>query len=152
VIGLLLATAIAATTPPAEPISAQGAEKKPTLRDLPPAVQETVKAQGKDATLRGLATELMDGVTVYEVELTVRGRTRDMILDAEGKILTVEDQTTLDEIPEGARAAIQKAVGTGKLTFVEKVTQGATTFYEGHIRDGANISEVKVDADGRPVK
>jgi hypothetical protein len=35
---------------------------------------------------------------------------------------------------------------------VEKVTQGERTFYEGHVTTSGKISEVKVDADGRPVE
>jgi hypothetical protein len=145
---ILLPTALAA----AAAVSAQEAAKKLTLQNLPPRVQEVVKAQGKEATLRGLAAETMDGATVYEVELTIRGRTRDMIVDGQGKIVVVEDQVALDEIPAGARAAIERAIGKGKLTRVEKVTRGATTFYEGHVAHGPNLTEVAVDADGKPVK
>lgn len=90
-------------------------------------------------------------MTLYEIEMTVKGRTKDMMLDAQGKVVSVEEQTTLGEIPEAARAAIVKAVGTGKLVLVEKVTKSERTFYEGHIRNGRGASEVKVDANGRPV-
>jgi uncharacterized membrane protein YkoI len=131
--------------------SAEDAEQKVTLESLPPAVQRAVKAQSEGATLRGLAKEQQDGATVYEVELTVHGRHRDVILDAQGTTLIVEEETTLSEIPPSARSAIQKAVGKGKLLLVEKVTKGATTFYEAQISDGKAV-EVKVDADGKTVK
>lgn len=127
-------------------------ETKEALKSLPPQVREAVLAQSRGATVRGVAKEVQNGVTLYEVETIANGRTRDFMLDAQGKLLSVEEQTTLAEIPEKARAAILKAVGTGKLQLVEKVTKGDTTFYEGHIHDGRSLSEVKVDAAGKPVE
>ena len=136
----------------AGPASAQAPEKKLTLQDLPPVVQAAVKAQLQGGTVRGLAKEIENGATVYEAELTVQGRNKDIIVEAEGKVLTIEDQTTLEAIPAPARAAIQKAVGKGKLTIVEKVTKGKTVFYEGQITNGTETLEVMVDAEGKPVQ
>jgi uncharacterized membrane protein YkoI len=127
-------------------------ETKETLQSLPPRVREAVLAQSRGATLRGVAQETQNGVTLYEVETIAHGRTRDIMLDAQGKVVSVEEQTTLSEIPERARGAILRAVGTGKLVMVEKVTKGETTFYEGHITTGHVVSEVKVDANGKPVE
>ncbi len=59
---------------------------------------------------------------------------------------------TLASIPAPARAAIQKAVGTGKLNKVESVTEKGTTNYEAAITRGGKNSEVKVDANGKAVK
>jgi uncharacterized membrane protein YkoI len=133
-------------------VLAQESETKANLRSLPPAVQQAVKAQSQGATLRGVAKEVKDGVTLYEAELSVQGRTRDITFDADGKVVMVEDQTTLNKIPAAARTAIQKAIGTGKLVLVEKVTRGEKTYYEGHITHGPKVSEVKVDANGKPVE
>ena len=149
---ILLAVVFALSAFVAETVSAQDSETKVKLEGLPPAVQQAVKAQSQGATLRGVAKEIKNGVTLYEAEMTVHGRTKDITFDAQGKIVSVEEQTTLNSIPEAARAAIQKAVGTGKLVLVEKVTRGETTFYEGHITQGLKVSEVTVDANGKPVK
>ncbi len=133
-------------------VPAQVSETKANLKDLPPAVQEAVKAQSEGATLRGVSRELKDGVALYEAEMTVNGLTKDITFDAKGKIISVEAETTLSKIPEGARAAIQKAIGTGKLVLVEEVTRGEIRYYEGHITQGGKTSEVTVDAQGKPVK
>lgn len=148
----LLAAVLASSMPLAAPTYAQDSETKETLEKLPAAVQEAVKAQGPAASLRGVAKEVKGGVTLYEAEMTVDGRRRDILFDAQGKIVSMEEQRSLNEIPAGARDAIQKAVGAAKLVLVEKVTRGETTFYEGHISSGGKISEVKVDAEGRPVE
>jgi hypothetical protein len=134
--------------------SAQGtpAETKMTLAQMPVAVQAAVKAQGHGVTVRELAKEMKDSVAFYEASLVIDGRTRDILFDEQGKIVTMEEQKTLGEIPAGARDAIKKAVGAGKLTLVEKVTEGERTFYEGHVTTKGQISEVKVNADGKPVE
>jgi len=130
----------------------QATEKPVKLQELPPAVQEVVKVQGKNATVRGFSKEVKDGRTLYEIEMRVNGRTRDLTVDAQGAIVSDEQQTTLSEIPEAARTAIQKAATGGKLTLVEKVIEGGSTFYEGHIMKGGKEIEIKVDANGKPVE
>ncbi len=153
---ILVAVMVVASALVAGPGSAQDsqAEVKSEVKrqDLPPAVEQAVKTQSQGGTVRGLFKEVKGGVTLYEAELLVHGRTKDIIFDPQGKMVTVEDQVTLDEIPAAARAAIQKAVGTGKLELVEKVTKGKTTFYEGQITNEQKTLEVMVDADGKPVE
>ncbi len=138
----------------AQPAWAQdeGTEKPVTLQQLPPAVQEAVKAHSKGATVRGFSMEVKDGRTLYEAEMRLNGRTRDLTFDAKGTIVSDEQQTSLSEIPAAARAAIQKAATGGKLTLVEKVMEGGSTFYEGHITKAGKEIEIKVAADGTAVK
>ena len=149
---VFLSSALAGPGAAQEPATKETKETKETLQSLPPQVREAVLAQSRGATLRGVAKETQNGVTLYEVETIAHGRTRDIMLDAQGKVVSVEEQTTLGEIPDKARAAILKAVGTRKLVLLEKVTKGEITFYEGHIHDGHVVSEVKVDANGKPVE
>jgi len=130
----------------------QETEKAVTWRELPPALQEAVKLHSKGATVRGFSREVKDGRTLYEVEMRVSGRTRDLTFDAQGTIVSDERQTSLSEIPEAARIAIQKAAAGGKLTLVEKVIEGGSTFYEGHIVKAGKEREIKVDASGKPVE
>jgi hypothetical protein len=148
----LLIAVLASGMPLASFAHARQSETKETLEGLPPAVRAAVRAQGRGATLRGVAKETKGALTLYEAEMTVDGRRKDILFDADGKVVSMEEEKTLSEIPAGARAAIQKGVGTGTLVLVEKVTKGEITFYEGHVSTGGSISEVKVDADGKPVE
>ena len=126
-------------------------ETKVKMQDLPAAVQAAVKEQSKGATLRGLTKEVENGKTLYEAELRVDGHGKDVTFDADGKIVSVEEEVALESIPAAAREAIQKAVGKGKLLMLELVTEGGSVFYEAHIRSGGKTSEVKVDASGKTV-
>jgi uncharacterized membrane protein YkoI len=133
-------------------VLAQDSERKVKMQDLPAAVQKAVKAYGADAKIRGLATEMDKGKMVYEAELTVGGHSKDVTFDADGQVLSVEEETTLANIPAPARAAIESAAGKGKVTEVETVTEGGKTFYEAQVKTGGKKSEIKVDATGALVK
>jgi uncharacterized membrane protein YkoI len=131
--------------------AALASERKITMKDLPPAVQQAIKEQG-GATVRGLAKEVDKGKTLYEAELTVNGRSKDIMFDEQGTLVSVEEESALDQIPPAARAAIEKAAGSGKVLAVEKLTEGGNVFYEAQVTKGGKTSEVKVDASGVAAK
>jgi uncharacterized membrane protein YkoI len=128
------------------------AEKKIKIQDLPPAVQQTVKEQTRNATLVGVTKEVENGKTQYELETKANGKTRDLMIDDSGAIVSVEQEVTLDSIPAAAKVAIEKKAAGGKITKVETVTKGATVTYEAALQKGSKKSEVTVAADGSEVK
>jgi uncharacterized membrane protein YkoI len=127
-------------------------EHKIAMADVPAPVQNAIKEHSKGATVRGISTEMENGKRVYEAELRINGKTRDVTFDANGGVVSAEEETSIEQIPAAARSAIEKAAVGGKLLLVETVTENGTAFYEGHIKKAGRESEVKVDADGRPVK
>jgi Protein of unknown function (DUF2874). len=127
---------------------AVAADKPLTLKDLPPAIQKAVLAQTKGAEIKGLSKEVANGKTEYEVETILKGHTRDLMLDASGGLISVEEEATLDSIPGPAKAAIQKQAVGGKVTRVEILTKGKAVAYEAGIDKGGKASEVAVKADG----
>ena len=131
--------------------AALASERKIAMKDLPPAVQQAIKDQG-GATVRGLAKEVDKGKTFYEAELTVNGHSKDIMFDEQGTMVSVEEESALDQIPPAARTAIEKATGSGKVSAVEKLTEGGHVFYEAQVTKGGKTSEVKVDASGVAAK
>ena len=131
---------------------AAAAEKKIKMQEMPAAVQQAVKDQSKGAVIRGFAQKVENGKTLYEMELTVNGHATDVTFDGMGKVVSVEEEVPLESIAGPAREAIQKAVGKGKLQKVESVTENGNSFYEASIRKAGKSSEIKVDANGAPVK
>ena len=130
-------------------VNVAASEKAITMKDLPAAVQRTVQEQSKGAIIRGLSTEVEHGKTIYEVELTVNGHGKDVSMDATGAVIEVEEEVALDSIPAAARAAIEKAAGSGQVRKVERVTGGTQVAYEAHLRKEGKRSEVRVSGDGR---
>ncbi len=134
-------------------VAGAGAAAKLKVSDLPEAVQKTVKAETANATIVGISKEKEDGIVQYEIETKVNGKVRDFNVDAGGKLLVVEEETSLDSIPAAAKQAILKKVGTGKLGLVETVTKGGKTSYEaGYTPKTGKKTAVMVNADGSPAK
>jgi uncharacterized membrane protein YkoI len=124
------------------------ADDKVKLESLPAAVQATVREQTKNATLVGLSKEVEKGKTMYEVETKVNGKGRDLMVDAAGKITSVEEEVDISAIPAGARQAIQKKAAGGTVKRVEILTEGSRVAYEAAIQVKGKDSEIAVNADG----
>jgi len=134
-------------------ISAVFAQKKLTLKDFPAEAQKTIQAELKGAEIKNIGKETEKGVTQYEVETMLNGKHRDFNVDTRGKLLVVEEETTLDAIPPAAKTAILKKVGTGKLSMVELFIRGGETLYEAaYTAAGGKKHEVLVKADGTEAK
>ena len=128
-------------------------EKKMQVKNLPPAVQATVKEQSKGATIRGLAKEKEKGKTLYELELKVDGHNRDMMIDESGKIVSIEEQVELKDLPAAVQATILKQTGKGKIIIIESLTETGTLIgYEAAIKTGGKSREVKISPDGKLMK
>ena len=132
----------------AEPKAA--AEGKLQLKDLPAQVRATVEAETKNATLKGLSKEKEKGKTVYELESLVNGRTRDLMIDANGKVYVVEEQLDVDKAPPAVKAALE---AKGQIVVLESVMTDGKTHYEGQVKTeaGKKVS-LELDAEGKPVK
>ena len=127
--------------------SAQDNEKKVKMSDLPEAVRKTVREQSKGATIRGLAKETENGKTSYEVELKVNGHNRDVLIDANGAVLAVEEQVALNALPPAVREELMRKAGKGKILIVESITKNDVLVeYEAQVSTAGKKSEIKVPA------
>lgn len=128
------------------------AQKEITVRmsDLPPAVRQAVDTETKGATVKGLSKEVEKGQTFYEAETLVNGRSRDILVDASGKVVEVEEQIDPKDAPTAVRAALQNK---GTLLRLESVKHGdKPVTYEALVKNKAGKrSEIALDADGKPV-
>src|SRR5262249_19505378 len=106
------------------------AQKKLTLKDLPAEAQKTIQAELKGGEIKSIGKETEHGVTQYEVETMLNGKHRDFNVDSKGKLLVVEEETTIDAVPPAAKASILKKVADGKLGMVELFIRGGETMYE----------------------
>jgi hypothetical protein len=124
------------------------------LKDLPATVQKTVEDNLNGAEIKKISKEKEDGVEQYEIESLLNGISRDFNVDAKGKLLVIEVETSIDVIPAPARAAIMKKVADGKLDVVETYTKtGQPAQYEASFTDKKGRKhEVLVKADGTETK
>jgi hypothetical protein len=133
--------------------SALAQEKRIKRSDLPPAVEKAVAAQSSGASIRGFSEESENGQTFYEAEFTVNGHSKDVLMDAGGVIVEVEEQIALDSLLPTVREGLQAQAGKdGKLLKVESLTKhNKLVAYEAKVIREGKKSEVQVDPDGRPL-
>jgi hypothetical protein len=133
-------------------ISLSASEKKIQRSDLPSAVEKTVVEQSQGAKIRGFNQETENGATYYEVELVVDGHSKDVLMDKDGKVVEVEEQVAIPELPSAVRDGLQAKAGKGKLTRVESIRKhDQLVAYEAQVLTGQKHSEVQVGPDGKPL-
>lgn len=129
--------------------TAQGQERKIKRSELPPAVEKTVAAESAGATVQGFSTEVEAGKRLYEVELKVEGRGKDILMDARGNVVEIEEEVALDSLPAAVKEGLTKAAGRGTISRVESLTKrGKLVAYEAVVKTGAKRREVQVGPGG----
>ena len=127
-------------------------EKKIQRSDLPPAVEKTVVAQSQGATIKGFSTEKENGQTYYEAEMAVAGHSKDVLIDASGAVVEVEEQVALDSLPASVKDGLQAKAGHGKIVKVESLTKhDKLVAYEAKVQTDGKKSEIQVGPDGKPL-
>jgi hypothetical protein len=127
-------------------------EKKIKRSDLPPAVEKTVAAQSQGAIIRGFSEEKENGQTFYEAELMVNRHSKDVLMDANGAVVEVEEQVASDSLPTAVRDGLQSKAGKGKLVKVESLTKhDKLVAYEAKVATDGKKSGVQVGPDGKPL-
>ncbi len=143
VIGLAAATSC--LSPPV-----LAAEKKIKRSPLPPAVEKTVAAQSLGATVQGFSEERENGQIFYDAEMTVNGHNRDVLMDAAGRIVEVEEQVPVGSLPTDVQGALNAKAGKGKVVTVETITKhDRLVAYEAAVLTNGKRSEIQVDPLGK---
>ena len=127
-------------------------EKKIQRADLPPAVEKTVAAQSEGATIKGFSQEKEKGQTYFEAEMTASGHTKDVLIDANGAIVEVEEQVQFDSLPPAVKDALQAKAGAGKILRVESLTKhDKLVAYEAVVQTAGKKKEIQIGPDGKPL-
>ena len=127
-------------------------EKKIKRSDLPPAVEKTVTAQSQGAMITGFSEEKEKGQTFYEAEVIVNGHSKDVLMDANGAIVEVEEEVELGKLPAEVQAGLTAKAGKGTIKKVESITKhGKLAAYEAQLTTNGKRSEVQVGPDGKPL-
>lgn len=127
-------------------------ERKIKRSDLPPAVEATVAAQGAGADIKGFSVEKEDGKTFYEAEMVIHGHSKDILMDATGAVVEVEEEVAISDLPANVKAGLLAKAGGAKITKVESLTKkGQLVAYEAQTVKEGKKSEVQVGPDGKPL-
>jgi hypothetical protein len=129
-----------------------GQEKRIQRADLPSAVEKTVLAQSQGATIKGFSQETEKGQVYYEAELTVNGHSKDVLIDANGAIVELEEQVPFDSLPSAVKDGLNAKAGAGKIFKVESLTKhDKLVAFEAVVQTGGKKREIQVGPDGKPL-
>jgi threonine dehydrogenase-like Zn-dependent dehydrogenase len=129
------------------------AESHVPCNTFPAAVLNQAKTEAGNATIRGCVKDKENGKITYEVETLKDGKSKDIVLDASGSVLEVEQEVKADSLPPAVSDAIAKAANGGKVGKIESVTrEGAIASYETTIMKKGQRREVAFSPQGDPVK
>ncbi len=131
-------------------VPALAAEKKLELKDLPEAVRKTVLEQSRNGKIRGLARELEKDGKPYEAEITLAsGKQKDVLIDASGKVIEVEEQVEFADLPPAVKAQLERSAGKGKIGIIETLTQdGVLAAYEAEVTEAGRTTDIKIAPAG----
>lgn len=128
------------------------AEKPVPRAELPPAVQKTADEQSKGATIKRFVKDNEDGQLEYEMEMVVNGHSKDVSIAPDGRLLEVEEQVELGQLPTSVQEGLKSKAGRGTITKIESITKrGNIVAYEAQVRTNGRHSEIQVGPDGKPL-
>jgi len=129
---------------------ASGQEHKIKHAELPAAVEKTVMAQSQSATIRGFSIEKEHGQVFYEAELIVEGHTKNILMDAKGQIVEVEEEVVFEQLPATVKTGLLAKAARGEIKKVESLTKhDKLVAYEAQVVTNGKRSEIQVGPEGK---
>jgi len=123
-------------------------EEEVPLDKLPKAVVDAVKAKFPGARLLEAYKETEVGKTTYEVGLEHKGQEIDVTLTPAGKIVEVEREIEIDDLPKAVVEALKKKYPKCKLDEAEEVVADGKTLFAVAIEAADKDLIVTLDAKG----
>ena len=143
--GALVVCSVGATS-----VSAQ--EREIPCDHVPSAVRAAFEEAYPKATVDACAEEVEAGKTVYEIASREGGTGRDVLFEAGGGLILVEETVALGDVPDPVRQAVHEMYPDGVVTLAEKIMRDATVLYEFRVKDRDGLEEIVFDGSGKEVE
>jgi uncharacterized membrane protein YkoI len=133
-----------------------GQEEEVTFDQVPAAVKTTILRESAGAEITEIERETRNGKTVYEAEFLRDGKEIEIQIAPDGTVLgrevegpeDDEDDLTIDQVPEPARAALLKLAGGARIVEVEREKEHGALVYEAAWVKNGTQHEAEVTAEG----
>ena len=116
---------------------------------VPAAAQQTIKQRAPETAIQKIEKDNEDGNTSYEFQIVQAGKKSEVTVDADGKLMSLEEVVALADVPVTVRQTLETQAVGGKMGTVEKVTEDGKTTFEAKIEKDGRRSEITVTADGK---
>jgi len=136
--------------------AAQEGEEQVTLDQVPAAVKATILKESAGGKITEIERETKNGKTIYEAEFLLDGKEVEIQVAPDGTLLgremgdedDDEDDLTIDQVPEPARAALLKLAGSAKITKAGREKEDGVLVYEAQWTIDGIQHEAAVMPDG----
>ena len=121
------------------------------LADCPPAVQTTIQQHSRDGRIDEIESYSIQGKMLYVAEVELAGdRDLKIHVAADGALMKTREDSTLAEVPEAVRKAVEGKLNGGVADDVDKETAGSSITYHVEIdRKGAPDTNLTIDSTGK---
>jgi Putative beta-lactamase-inhibitor-like, PepSY-like len=127
-------------------------EQKVTCDKIPAAVRAAFDKAYPKATINSCAEEVAKGKTTYEI-MSVEGETnRDLVYNADGTVIVIEESIAFGKLPDPVQQAVHKKYPNSAITLSEKVIRGSTVLYEIHLKHRNKPVDIVFDSSGKKMK
>jgi uncharacterized membrane protein YkoI len=120
---------------------------------LPQAVERTLSLESQGAAIHGITVEKSNGKMYYEAELRVDGHSKDILMNADGLVVEVEEEVAMDSLPAAVNDELRARAKNGKVVKVEAISKkDKLVAYEAQIMMDGKTSEVQLRPDGKAME
>jgi uncharacterized membrane protein YkoI len=126
-------------------------EKEETVSwsQVPAATQQTIKQRVPETAIQKIEKDDEDGKASYEFQILQAGKKSEVTVDADGKLMSLEEVVALADVPVTVRQTLELQAVGGKMGTLEKVTEDGKTTFEAKIEKDGKRSEITVTPDGK---
>jgi Putative beta-lactamase-inhibitor-like, PepSY-like len=117
--------------------------------DVPAAVRSAFKKMLPEATVRSCVREEEMGKSAYEVTSTDGEITRDVLFDANGALLVVEEAIAATALPKAVAQSWEKRFPNHTIVLAEKVMRHNDVTYEIQSTHLGKLLETVFDSNGK---
>jgi hypothetical protein len=119
---------------------------------MPKAVRASFEKAYPKATINACAKEVEGGKTVYEIASREGGIGRDVLFEADGGLILVEETVAIGDVPDPVQQAAHKKYPDGTITLAEKIMRGTMVRYELRVKNRDHLEEIVFDSGGKEVE
>src|SRR5215471_18341023 len=115
----------------------------------PPAVLEAFKKQYPNATIKSVSSEKEGGRIVYEIESMDGPQRRDLLYEANGKVISTEELIPSAQLPKAVVDALAAKYPKAPIVSAEKLTDKDGMRYEVVLKINGKNKSVDIDSSGK---
>ena len=148
-ITIAVALTLYGQAPPQKKPGKEATERADKKDKAPQAVLDNFKKQYPNASIRNISSEKQAGRTVYEIESMDGTQRRDLIYEADGKVISTEELIPNAQIPKTVVEALAAKYPKSAIVSAERLTDKDGMRYEVILKINGKNTSVEVDPSGK---